>query len=112
MDADSFDESIIFTGSKKNVEAVNFNRGRTTVVFGGSEINMTQAGLQGTGIVDIVVIFGALEIIVPNDWRVEVSANAVFGAIEDKRFNTNTDPDKVLRITGFALFAGVEIKSF
>ena len=112
-DVDDFDITAVFTGSKRNIDTGNFTRGTTTVVFAGSEINMMHAYLQGEGVVDVTVIFGGLEIIVPADWRVEVSGNAVFGAIEDKRYNySDTDPNKVLRITGVVLFGGVEIKSY
>ena len=57
-------------------------------------------------------LFGSVHLILPPDVSVESDGLAVFGSFEDRARTPRTmDPDApVVRIGGFALFGGVEVK--
>jgi predicted membrane protein len=109
-------ESVnIFGGANKVIHSENFRGGNIVSIFGGSEINLTNCKLaDGENIIDVTAIFGGNTIIVPPDWRVEVDVLPVFGGFGDKR---SKDPNKsfiegkVLKIKGFVLFGGGEVKT-
>ncbi len=115
-DADFIDEVTIFSGTEKTITSQNFRGGKITSIFGGSEINLSQAALSaGANDIEILSVFGGATLIVPPDWDIKVNVTTVFGGFSDKRFiraNIEKDTTKVLRIEGLVLFGGGEIKSY
>jgi len=107
--------SSVFSGVERKILSKNFKGGRIACVFGGAEIDFTQADIQGEVLLKIEQVFGGTKLIVPNNWTVVNDIDGVFHGAEDKRTNfsaNTTDPNKVLRVKGSAVFAGIEIKSF
>ncbi|MEQ6120456.1 DUF5668 domain-containing protein [Reichenbachiella sp. MALMAid0571] len=115
IDEDYIDEVSIFGGSKKKVSAQNFKGGKVTSIFGGSEINFLDARLSNEeNIIDVFCMFGGSSFIVPADWTIVMESFIIFGGYADKRplvSNVTQDPGKVLRIKGFVMFGGGEVKS-
>ncbi len=113
---DIIDEVSVFSGSEKTITSKNFRGGKITSIFGGSEINLMQAGLStGNNTIDMFCMFGGTTLIVPSDWEINVDVTAIFGGYTDKRYkNKSLTPDntKCLNITGLVLFGGGEIKSY
>ncbi len=114
--SDVIDEVSIFSGSEKTITSKNFRGGKITSVFGGSELNLTQAQLsQGHNVMDMFCMFGGSTFIVPSDWDVNVDVTAIFGGFSDKRYKSKdlgSDNTKRLNITGLVIFGGGEIKSY
>lgn len=111
---DYLDTTSIFGGTEKVILSKNFKGGSMTNIFGGSEINLTQADINGTARLDVTAIFGGATLIVPSNWVVKSEAVTIFGGISDKR-NVAGYSDSTARnliIKGTILFGGLEIKSF
>ncbi len=107
-------EENIFSGSKKKFNG-EFKGGRISNVFGGLELDLTQATLpEGKTELVIECVFGGVTLIVPADWTVQLKTSSVMGGFVDKRSNirTMTDTTRELIIKGSAIFGGGEIKSF
>lgn len=116
-DADRNDviESVsVFAGNQHKVHSKNFKGGDVVAVFGGADINLTQADFEGVVKMDIVAVFGGVKLVVPPGWEVRSEVAAIFGGIDDKRtFGVAAvEPRKILIIEGVALFGGVEIRNF
>jgi predicted membrane protein len=111
---DYIDSTAIFAGVKRNVISKNFKGGEVVSVFGGNEINLTQADMQHPIVLDTVQVFGGTTLIVPPHWEVKSEVVAILGGVSDKRMMLpgGYDPNKVLIIKGTALFGGLDIKSF
>ena len=110
---DYVDSTSVFGGIKKNVLSKNFKGGDIVNIFGGSEINLGQADINGRVELEITQIFGGTKLVVPSNWEVKPEMTAIFGGIEDKRdVGATSNPDKVLVLRGTSIFAGIEIKSF
>jgi hypothetical protein len=118
--ADTFSEddylntTSIFGGTEKTILSKNFKGGSMVNIFGGSEINLTQADINGIAVLDVTAIFGGATLIVPSNWVVKSDALTIFGGISDKRSvagysDTNA---KNLILKGTVLFGGLEIKSY
>lgn len=114
VDENFLDEMSVFGGTKKVVTAQELRGGKLTFVFGGSEINLTNANLApGENVIDVFVLFGGTTIVVPPEWKVRIDATAIFGGFSDERNPVVTDGDdtKELVIKGFIMFGGGDIKS-
>lgn len=108
------DTVSVFGGIKKNIISKDFKGGEITCVFGGAEINLTQADINGNVILEVTQVFGGTRLIIPANWEIQSEIVAVLGSIEDKRPVTDhyTPDKKVLVLKGVTLFGGIDIKSF
>jgi predicted membrane protein len=108
-------ETNIFSGSKHKIVHQVFKGGRVSNIFGGTEIDLTQATL-GEGRNELVIdcIFGGVTVIVPSDWKVVLNISSILGGFSDKRtyIKESFDPSRMLVIRGSAIFGGGEIKSY
>lgn len=110
---DGLDAVSIFGNVKKVIYSKNFQGGEIVSIFGGAEINLSQADFKSPIILEIVQIFSGAKLIVPPHWTIRSEAVAIFGGIEDKRpVQPSVNSDKVLILQGTALFAGIEIRSY
>jgi predicted membrane protein len=111
---DEFLDAVsIFGGVKKTILSKNFKGGEIVNVFGGAELDFTQADIQGRVVIDITQIFGGTKIIVPSNWQVVSDLAAVFASVDDKRINRGVlDNDKILVLKGVSIFAGVDVRSY
>jgi hypothetical protein len=110
---DYFDIVTVFGGAKRKVFSKNFNGGEATCIFGGVEIDLSQADINGTVVIDATQIFGGMKLLVPANWELKSDAVAIFGSVEDKRMVSQSyEGGKKLVITGFVMFGGIDIKSF
>lgn len=113
---DSSDKLVIdavFCGSKKRVTSHNFQGGTINVVFGGSEINLSQADFEKEAELEISVTFGGLNLIIPSNWEVNMQLSTIAAGVEDNRPSSGLQvvPEKTLTLKGSVVFGGVEIQS-
>ncbi len=108
-----FNATYVFSGTDRKVEVQNFRGGKISAVFGGFKIDLTRSGLEGNEVVlQVDAVFGGGEIIVPETWAVIVDGTGVFGAFEDQTHRpSDSQPTKILRITGAAVFGGVVVRN-
>ncbi len=110
---DYLDTVSVFGGVNKTILSKNFKGGEIVNIFGGAELDFTQADIQGRVVIDITQIFGGTKIIVPSNWQVVSDMAAVFGSVDDKRIkSTGADGSKVLVLKGVSIFAGVDVRSY
>jgi len=105
----------VFSGVKKNVVSKNFQGGKISCVFGGADIDLTKAEIQGKTDLQLEVVFGGVKLIIPPHWTIINEIDGIFHGIDDKRkFATtaNASPEKMLILRGSVVFGGVEIKSY
>ena len=111
---DIIDSTSIFSGTKKVILSKNFKGGDIVNIFGGSEIDLTQADMTTPAILEVTAIFGGATLIVPSNWAIKSEAVTIFGGIGDKRkiIPTTEGPTKTLILKGTMIFGGMEIKSY
>lgn len=110
----AIDSVSVFGGTKKNIISKEFKGGYVTNIFGGADINLMQADIQGNAVIDITQVFGGIKLIVPAHWNIKSEIVCVFGGIDDKRTLTTaaSDASRVLTLKGTCLFGGIDIKSY
>ncbi|UEG52633.1 cell wall-active antibiotics response protein [Mucilaginibacter daejeonensis] len=114
---DVIDTVSVFGGIKKAVLSKNFRGGQIVNIFGGAEIDLSQADIHGTVVIEVTQLFGGIKLVVPPHWSVTSDMAAVFASVDDKRFGkfgpqSAINPDKLLVIKGVSIFAGVDVRSF
>lgn len=108
------DSVCIFSGNKKNIFSKDFKGADIVNIFGGTELNLTQADIHGRVPVEFTTIFGGAKLIIPSNWAVQSEAVTIFGGLEDKRSVSQgpENSEKTLVLKGTIIFGGIEIKSF
>jgi hypothetical protein len=110
---DVIDMACVFGSTKKIVLSKNFKGGEVVCVFGGAEINLTQADFANIVKIEVVAIFGGAKLVVPANWEIRSETAAVFGGIDDKReIIAIANPEKTIFLEGTVIFGGVEISSY
>ncbi len=104
----------VFGGSEQHINSQNFRGGRLVAVFGGYELDLTHAEIQGNqAVIDATSIFGGGEIRIPRHWNVAIKGMGIFGGYGDETGKIPTDtskPPKTLIVKGVAMFGGVSVK--
>jgi predicted membrane protein len=114
-DEEYIDAVAVFGSVKKNVISKNFKGGEVSAVFGGAELNLMQADIQGRVELEVNQVFGGTKLIVPSHWEIKSEIAAVLGSVEDKRpirSAASVDEQKVLILRGSTVFGGIDIKSY
>jgi predicted membrane protein len=110
-----FENVNVFGGSKKVVIAKDFRGGEVVTIFGGSDINFTQADINGVATLEMVQLFGGAKLVIPPNWRLQTEELVcIFGGLDDKRHPQTLTPEdgKVLILKGTCIFGGIDIRSF
>ena len=102
-----------------NVDTINtsqdFKGGSVAAVFGGADINLRNAQLSENGAsLELIAVFGGIDVFVPQGWNVKVSGIPLFGGWENKTSQIkNADGNDVpmLQVSCTAIFGGVTIKN-
>ncbi len=111
---DTFEEVAIFGGGKRIINSQSLKGGRITAIFGGIELDLTQADFAGdTAEIEVSCVFGGTTIFVRPEWEVKVQVGSVMGGFSDKRnlYKTPNSSGKTLIIKGGVVFGGGELKS-
>ena len=103
----------IFSGTNKNILSKNFKGGEIVNIFGGTELNLSQADINTEAIIETTTVFGGIKLVIPSNWTVKSEAAVIFGGIDDKRPmpGPNEPTNKVLTLKGTVIFGGIDIKS-
>lgn len=109
---DTVDLFVVFSGIETINQSNLFKGGKVSAVFGGIDLDLRGATLYNNeAFLDVSAIFGGVDITVPSNWRVVMTGTPILGGWENKT-RLNTDPGApVLKISGTAIFGGIEVKS-
>lgn len=107
---DFINEVMIFGPLNKTVKSENFKGGKTVIVFGSGNIDLSQVKTNEKNInMEFVVVFGGGRLIVPKEWKVNSQGVAVLGEYKSNVGEPAGAVETVLNIKGAAIFGGVEI---
>ncbi len=114
-DADSNDIELaaIFDSVDLNSRATAFRGGSILTWFGGSNVDLRGATLDPAGAhLTIRAIFGGGQLVVPDDWQVDLRVIGIMGGVGDGRDARGRHADGPrLIVDGLALFGGYGITS-
>lgn len=95
---------------KEKVTTRNFTGGRIIAFMGGCELDLSQADMeQGPAEIEIIAVWGGIEIKVPEGWEVIGNTVPIMGGAEIK--TKGAPGGRRLIVNGLAIMAGIDIKS-
>ncbi|HOX82806.1 MAG TPA: hypothetical protein PLS08_07235, partial [Chryseolinea sp.] len=113
---DYIDSTTVFGGTKKNIISKDFKGGESFCMFGGVEINLMQADINGRIIIELTQVFGGTKLVIPPHWKLQSEeVVSIFGGLDDKRpimQSASVDDSKVIVLRGTCIFGGIDIKSY
>lgn len=113
----------VLAGVKRVSAPLPFHGSEVTAFMGGAKIDLRQAILRAgeEAVVDVFVVMGGCELLIPPHWVVSAPVVAVLGGVDDKR---HASPPTVIEeatgspgapprlvIRGFVMMGGVDIRS-
>lgn len=99
----------IFEGKHLISEADPFYGGKLMAMFGGVVIDLRKATPAPTGIyLDLAVVMGGVNLIVPEGWRVKFTGNVMMGGFNDDTRTTADDEVPTVTLSGFVVMGGVQ----
>lgn len=102
------DVKAVLSGQQVRVHAADFVGGQVQVVLGHVELDLSQAGFQ-RAVLDISLVMGGLELRLPPDCRLRVTASSVLGQVEDKTHPPAT-AGRELELRGSLVLGGVTVR--
>lgn len=108
----------VFGGDERRLTTEHFTGAEVVSVFGDVYLDLRDVSVPAPpAVVEVVCIFGNVEIRVPKDWDVSRDVLVVFGDVSDRRpvredgsGNENKDKRGELALTGLVLFGDIEIR--
>ena len=97
-------------GSEDLVDRATGFRGGTTICwYGGQRLDLRQATLAEEGAtLRVRCLFGGMQVLVPESWRVEVRSLPIFGGVDDDSSGPDGD-GPLLTIEALCAFGGMQI---
>lgn len=104
--------TAIMGGFERRVSSKDFRGGNITTIMGGCQLDLRQAEIkQDEVVIDVVAIFGGIEMTVPDTWTIVVKGVPIMGGISDETRSSQASPTKRLVIQGTVIMGGVEVKN-
>lgn len=99
-----------FSGQKLNFGGERFDGVKLTAVFGSIDLDLTGAIFDHDVLIDATAIFGGIDIIVPQDMRVRICSNSIFGGVEEERMHATQEDLITVYVNGNCMFGGISVK--
>jgi predicted membrane protein len=101
----------ILGGVSRGNNSRSFRGADLLAIMGGCQIDLRQAAIHGEAVIEVFVMWGGIEIRVPEDWTVSSRIVPLMGGVEDKTRPPQGATAHRLILRGFAIMGGVEIKN-
>ncbi len=102
---------VVMGGVERKVVAESFRGGEVNAVMGGAEIDLRNAKLASNGaVVEVFAMFGGIDLIVPEGWRVIGQVTPILGGFEDGTVPPLDPNAPSLTVRGMAIMGGVDVK--
>lgn len=82
-----------------------------SAIFGGATLDLREAHIDEEAVVDATALFGGVDVLVPEGWRVQIGGIPIFGGFEDKTRNQPPPAPgaPTLRVNATSIFGGVTV---
>ena len=104
---------VMFGGTKIKDRSEHFAHADVSAIFGGATLDLRDAHIDQEASVDALALFGGVDVVVPEGWRVSLGGTPIFGGCEDKTEGDGELPADapLLKVHATAIFGGVDVKN-
>lgn len=104
------DYSAVFGGQELNFPGEEFKGANLTAVFGSVSLDLRQAIINEDIYMASTAVFGGIEIMVPNNVRIEISSTPIFGGVSNKANKPLGENPPTIYLNSTNIFGGTEVK--
>jgi hypothetical protein len=102
----------VLGGVDRRVTSDGFQGADITAFMGGGKLDLRDAKVAGAeAVIDILAVMGGFEIITPETWHVIVDVVPLLGGYEDKTRHPADPSAPRLRLRGFVMMGGLEVRN-
>lgn len=98
-----------FSGQEIHPRGDEFKGASLNAIFGGIDLNLSEAQIQKDTLINITSVFGGVDIKVPANVNVKVQGTSIFGGVDNK-VKKYTENLPTIYVKAFCLFGGADIK--
>jgi len=113
VDFNTFEKNAVMAGISSKLNAKDFKFGKISCVMAGIELDMSEAVLSPDARLEVNIIMGGIELLVPKEWNIKYDTTPIMGGVEDNisKFPSDVvEQDKQLTISGFVLMGGISVQ--
>ena len=99
-----------FSGQKLHFAGEHFRGAKLTAVFGSVDLDLTGAIIDHDVVIDATAIFGGVDIIVPQNYRVRICSNSICGGVSEEHMHATQEGLITVYVNGNCMFGGVNVK--
>jgi hypothetical protein len=93
------------------VEAPDFTGGDVTVLLGSVNLDLTQTTLSDGAVITATVLFGSLNVLVPEGWRTTFSGTPILAGWDDTtRRDAVAEDAPRLEVRALVILGGIEVR--
>lgn len=107
--SDTVEQTVLFWGADIVNKSQNFNGAKLSAIFGGIDIDLSEAAVNHDIIINASAVFGGIDITLPGNVNVVVKRSAIFGGVDCSRENMQLPGIPTVYIYSSAVFGGVDI---
>lgn len=102
----------VLGGSQRRVVSSAFQRAEVTAFMGGGKLDLRDATMApGGAVVDVFAVMGGFEVLIPPTWSVDTDVTPIMGGCDDKTQPPASSSAPRLKIRGFAMMGGIDIRN-
>lgn len=107
-----FSTTAIFSGVEMRNTSKDFKKASVLALFGGCDIDLKLADMTSDNAaeINVTVLFGGTEILVPKDWNVQINGTPLLGGIGNDTYFSQSN-EKTLVINAFVMFGGLDVQN-
>lgn len=107
---DGEDFCATFGGIKNSFKDQEFKGANIDAIFGGVEIDLSDAIINHDEVINVSAIFGGVDIKAPKSVNIKVKSTPIFGGVSNKLKDDFNESLPTIYVNAFCLFGGVDIK--
>lgn len=99
-----------FGGVKNHFKGQEFKGANIDAIFGGVDIDLSEAIVNHDQVINANAIFGGIDIKAPKGVNIKIKSTPIFGGVSNKLKSDFNEAFPTIYIKAFCLFGGVDIK--
>lgn len=100
-----------FSGQDLNLAGEEFKGTTLNAIFGGIKLDLRKAVINEDIVINASSIFGGIDVLVPDGYKVKIKSNSIFGGVSNSKKNDTVEENaRTIYVNATCVFGGVEIK--